>query len=57
MPIAIGTQAPDFTLKSKDANGLKDVTLSATFGLKTTVMLGFPLAVTSVGTQEFRDVT
>lgn len=57
MPIAIGTTAPDFTLKSKDANGLKDVTLSANFGKKNTVILFFPLAFTGVCTQEFCDVT
>ena len=57
MPIAVGTKAPDFTLKSKDANGLKDVTLSANFGKKNTVLLFFPLAFTGVCTQEFCDVT
>jgi len=57
MPIAIGTKAPDFTLKSKDANGLKDVTLSANFGKKNTVILFFPLAFTGVCTQEFCDIT
>ncbi len=57
MPIAVGTKAPDFTLKSKDANGLKDVSLSANFGKKNTVVLFFPLAFTGVCTQEFCDVT
>lgn len=57
MPIAVGTKAPDFTLKSKDANGLKDVSLSANFGKKNTVILFFPLAFTGVCTQEFCDVT
>jgi len=57
MPIAVGTKAPDFTLKSKDANGLKDVTLSANFGKKNTVILFFPLAFTGVCTQEFCDIT
>jgi len=57
MPIAIGTKAPDFTLKSKDANGLKDITLSAHFGKKNTLVLFFPLAFTSVCTQEFCDVS
>jgi len=57
MPIAVGTKAPDFTLKSKDANGLKDVTLSANFGKKNTVLLFFPLAFTGVCTQEFCDIT
>ena len=57
MPIAVGTKAPDFTLKSKDANGLKDVTLSKNFAQKNTVILFFPLAFTGVCTQEFCDVT
>ena len=57
MPIAVGTKAPDFTLKSKDANGLVDVTLSANFGQKNTVVLFFPLAFTGVCTQEFCDIT
>jgi glutaredoxin-dependent peroxiredoxin len=57
MPIAVGTKAPDFTLKTKDASGLKDVTLSANFGKKNTVVLFFPLAFTGVCTQEFCDVT
>lgn len=57
MPIAVGTKAPDFTLKSKDANGLKDITLSANFGKKSTVLLFFPLAFTGVCTQELCDVT
>lgn len=57
MPIAVGTKSPDFTLKSKDANGLVDVTLSANFGKKNTVILFFPLAFTGVCTQEFCDIT
>ena len=57
MPIAVGTKAPDFTLKSKDANGLKDVTLSANFGKQHTVLMFFPLAFTGVCTQEFCDIT
>ena len=57
MPIAVGTKAPDFTLKSKDANGLRDVTLSANFGKKNTVVIFFPLAFTSVCTQELCEIT
>jgi len=57
MPIAIGTKAPDFTLKSKTATGLVDVTLSASFGAKNTVLLFFPLAFTSVCTKELCDLT
>ena len=57
MPIAIGSKAPDFTLKSKTATGLVDVTLSANFGSKNTVLLFFPLAFTSVCTKELCDLT
>jgi peroxiredoxin len=57
MPIAIGTKAPDFTLKTKTAEGLKDVKLSENFGRRQTVLLFFPLAYTSVCTQELCDQT
>ncbi len=55
MPLAVGTRAPDFTLKTKTADGLKDVKLSENFGQKATVLLFFPLAYTSVCTQELCD--
>src|SRR5436190_2170649 len=57
MAIAVGTKAPDFTLKSKTAAGLLDVKLSENFGKKNTVLLFFPLAFTSVCTQEMCDIT
>lgn len=57
MPIAVGTKAPDFTLKSKTASGLVDVKLSANFGRKNTVLLFYPLAFTSVCTAEMCDVS
>ena len=57
MPIAVGTKAPDFTLKTATAEGLKDVKLSDNFGKKQTVILFFPLAFTGVCTQEMCDVT
>ena len=57
MPISVGTQAPDFTLKSKNADGLVDVKLSANFGEKQTVLLFFPAAYTGVCTQEMCDMT
>lgn len=56
MPIAVGSTAPDFTLKSKTAEGLVDVKLSDNGG-KATVVLFFPLAFTGTCTQEFCDVT
>ena len=52
MAIKIGTKAPDFTLKSKNATGLVDVKLSNNFGKKNTVLLFFPAAFTGVCTQE-----
>jgi peroxiredoxin len=55
MPIAPGTKAPDFTLKTKTAEGLKDITLSDNFGKKKTVLLFFPLAFTGVCTKEMCD--
>src|SRR5215469_15637131 len=57
MAISVGTKAPDFTLKSKQASGLVDVKLSNNFGKKNTVLLFFPAAFTSVCTQEMCDVT
>ena len=57
MPIVVGSKAPDFTLKSKAADGLKDVKLSDNFGKKQTVLLFFPLAYTGVCTQEMCDQT
>jgi peroxiredoxin len=57
MPIPVGSKAPDFTLKSKNASGLSDVSLSKNFGQKNTVLLFFPLAFTSVCTTEMCDVT
>ena len=57
MPLAVGTKAPDFTLKTKTPEGLKDVRLSDNFGKKQTVILFFPLAFTGVCTQEMCDMT
>ena len=57
MAIPVGSQAPDFTLKSKGAGGVVDVKLSNNFGKKNTILLFFPLAFTSVCTQEMCDIT
>lgn len=56
MALTTGTQAPDFTLKTKNADGLQDVTLSENFGKKKTVLLFFPLAFTSVCMDEMCSV-
>ena len=55
MALSVGTNAPDFTLKSKQASGLVDVKLSNNFGNKNTVLLFFPLAFTGVCTKEMCD--
>jgi peroxiredoxin len=55
MAAAVGTKAPDFTLKTQDR---EEVTLSAGFGAYNTVLAFFPAAFTSVCTKEvctFRD--
>jgi len=57
MPIPVGSQAPDFSLKTKTAAGVADVRLSDNLGRKNTVLLFFPLAFTSVCTQEMCDIT
>jgi len=57
MAIAVGTKAPDFSLKSKQASGVVDVNLRNNLGKKNTVLLFFPLAFTGVCTQEMCDIT
>ena len=57
MPIPVGTKAPDFTLKSKQASGLVDIKLSTNFGKRNTVLLFFPAAFTGVCTQEMCDIS
>ncbi|MBK9138391.1 MAG: redoxin domain-containing protein [Verrucomicrobia bacterium] len=57
MPIPVGTKAPDFILKTKNASGVSEIKLSANFGQKNTVLLFFPLAFTSVCTKELCDIS
>ena len=52
MALEVGTQAPDFTLKTKTADGLEDVTLSDHFGKGKTVLLFFPLSFAPPCTNE-----
>ena len=56
MAIAVGTKAPDFTLKSKSPVDA-DVKLSNNFGKQNTVLLFFPLAFTGVCTAELCDIS
>lgn len=56
MPLAPGTPAPDFTLKTLADDGVVDVTLSDSRGKKV-VLLFFPAAFTHVCTKEMCDAT
>ncbi len=57
MAIPTGTKAPEFSLKTKTAEGLQDIKLSDNFGRKNTVLLFVPLAFTGVCTKELCDVS
>jgi glutaredoxin-dependent peroxiredoxin len=57
MGLNVGGQAPDFSLKSKNADGLADIGLSDFKGQKNVVILFFPLAYTSVCTDEMCSVS
>lgn len=57
MALPAGTKAPDFTLKTKVADGVKEIRLSDNFGRQNTVILFFPLAFTSVCTKEMCDIS
>jgi peroxiredoxin len=48
MTLEIGSRAPDFSLKTKTADGLKDVSLGDHLGNSSVVLLFFPFAFTSV---------
>ena len=57
MALSTGSKAPDFTLKTKRGEELKDIKLSVNFGQKKSVLLFFPLAFTGVCTKEMCDVS
>lgn len=57
MGITVGDRAPDFTLKSKSGDDMKDISLSDYEGQKNVVILFFPLAYTSVCTEEMCSVS
>ncbi len=52
MALPVGTQAPDFTLPTKTADGVKQVKLSESFGNGKTLLLFFPMAFTGTCTTE-----
>ncbi|MGB0460659.1 MAG: redoxin domain-containing protein [Opitutales bacterium] len=57
MALQTNSSAPDFTLKTKNAEGLHDVRLSDNYGKQKTVLLFFPLAFTSVCMEEMCSVS
>ncbi len=57
MALPSNSSAPDFTLKTKNAEGLHDVRLSDNYGKQKTVLLFFPLAFTSVCMEEMCSVS
>lgn len=57
MAIAVGTRAPQFSLKSKRGDEVIDLSLSDNIDQKNTVLLFFPLAFTGVCTKELCEVT
>lgn len=56
MALIPGTKAPLFTLKTKNAKGLQDISLQDQIGKEKTVLLFFPFAFTSVCMKEMCDV-
>lgn len=57
MAITVGSKAPDIELSAKTAEGPKKFKLSSNFGKKNTVLLFFPMAFTSVCTQEMCEIS
>ncbi len=55
--LTTGTTAPDFSLSTKNADGLKLVTLSEHAGKSNVLLLFFPMAYTGVCTEEFCSVS
>lgn len=57
MSIDVGMKAPEFSLKTKTAQGVVDFNLKDNFGKKQTLVLFFPLAFTPVCTKEMCTAT
>lgn len=57
MALKPNTKAPLFTLKTKNAEGLQDISLQDLIGKKKIVLLFFPFAFTSVCMKEMCDVS
>jgi peroxiredoxin len=57
MALTVGTQAPDFSLKSKQGDAIIDIHLADYAGKSNVVLLFFPLAFTGVCTAEMCEVS
>jgi glutaredoxin-dependent peroxiredoxin len=57
MALKVGTQAPDFSLPTKTADGPRQIKLSDNFGKKNTLLLFFPMAFTGTCTTEMCGVS
>jgi peroxiredoxin len=57
MALKVGDKAPDFTLASKQADGIKLIKLSDHFGKQNTLLLFVPMAFTGVCTKEFCEIS
>lgn len=56
MALPVGAQAPDFSLKTKSGDELKDVKLSDLKG-KTFILISFPMAFTPVCTKQMQSTS
>ena len=54
MPVGVGQEAPDFTLKNQAG---EQVTLSSFRGVKNVVLVFYPLAFSGVCTKQFTDIS
>ncbi|MEY2598080.1 MAG: hypothetical protein RLZZ244_1168 [Verrucomicrobiota bacterium] len=57
MAISVGSKAPQFSLKTKTAQGLEDIRLADALGKQNTLLLFVPLAFTGVCTKELCDIS
>jgi peroxiredoxin len=57
MALPVGSKAPDFSLKSKQGDGIADIKLADYAGKSNVVILFFPLAFTGVCTAEMCEVS
>ena len=57
MALKVGDKAPDFTLSSKQADGIKLVKLSDNAGKQNTLLLFVPMAFTGGCTKEFCEIS